>query len=76
MTCIIGGKYVEGVVLVGDRKIFYAGQPPSYREKIRKDYTPIVTSGAGKAGLYDTFQTKALEQLQDQTEIAPLSIPF
>jgi len=42
----MGGKCSNGVVLIGDRKVSYSGQPSGYREKIHKSYTPIVTGGA------------------------------
>jgi hypothetical protein len=56
-------------VLIGDRKLSYSGQPVGYREKIRKDYSPIVTGGAGLGELYDKFEIRAVEQLQNLKNI-------
>jgi 20S proteasome alpha/beta subunit len=43
MTCIIrGGKCIDGVVLVADRKVIYGNGNVVSREKIFKDYHPFV----------------------------------
>jgi hypothetical protein len=57
MTCIIGGKYDDGVVLISDSKITYEDHPPDYTEKLGRYFHSIITGGAGPTNLYDTFRT-------------------
>jgi 20S proteasome alpha/beta subunit len=47
MTCVIGGKCTDGVVIIGDTKVTYDNHPPSYKEKIFSDHHPVVTAYAG-----------------------------
>lgn len=70
MTCIIGGKCKDGVVLVADRKVTdeETGQV-EYREKLfifQKDffYYLIVIGSSGTIGLYDKFKREAVERLE------------
>jgi Proteasome subunit len=67
MTCVIGGKCTDGVVLIADKKISYYDQPSEYREKIHMDYCPIVTSAAGSAERYNDFRRKIIPALQSQS---------
>jgi len=64
MTCIIGGKCKDGVVLISDRKITYVDKPSEFRNKLHRDYYPIVTGGAGGSKVYENFRHKLLPQLQ------------
>src|SRR5512133_319687 len=72
MTCIIGGRCKDGVVMIADRKVTYINDPPRYREKIFSPYYPIVLAPAGYNDLIDKFVQKALEKAQ---EIHQESIP-
>jgi hypothetical protein len=71
MTCIIGGKCKDGVVLIGDKKITNEKtNQVEYMEKLfvfKKDnfYYPIVVGSSGTVGLYDKFKTKAIEALEE-----------
>jgi hypothetical protein len=56
MTCIIGGKCSDGVVLISDSKITYDDHPPDYITKLHMEYHPIITCGAGSTDLYDIFR--------------------
>lgn len=70
MTCIIGGKCKDGVVLVADKKV----TDPStntyeYMEKLfifQKDdfYYPIVVGSSGAVPLFKKFKRAAIEELQ------------
>ena len=62
MTCIIGGKCSDGIVLVSDSKITYEDHPPSYGNKLDTHFYQVVTGGAGAGSidLYDTFKIHAL----------------
>ena len=60
MTCIIGGKCVDGVVLVSDSKVTYEDHPPSYEPKLHSEFYHIVTGGAGSTDLYKGFRTNTL----------------
>ena len=64
MTCIIGGKCNDGVVIMGDTKVTYDNKPPTYKEKIYSDYYPVVTAYAGSEILYKEFKSTALSELQ------------
>ena len=67
MTCIIGGKCIDGVVLVGDRKIKYNNNTVEYADKIFSEYYPVVTAGAGSNISYDKFRNDAKEAAQKAT---------
>jgi 20S proteasome alpha/beta subunit len=60
LTCIIGGKCVDGVVLVSDSKVTYDDHPPSYEAKLHSEFYHIVTGGAGSMDLYNEYRTRAL----------------
>lgn len=66
MTTIIGGKCVDGVILVADRKLTYFYRPTEYIEKIHRDYYPIVTSAAGGSNAYINFRNKLLPEIQPE----------
>jgi 20S proteasome alpha/beta subunit len=70
MTCVIGGKCKDGIVIVSDRKITYKDHPTDYREKIHKlGSYPIITAGAGGAAAYNKFRMKLTPELQSQTSV-------
>jgi len=69
MTCIIGGKCVDGVVLISDSKITYDDHPPDYMAKLDRDYHPIITGGAGQTDLYDIFKTNVVPVMQSGSVI-------
>jgi 20S proteasome alpha/beta subunit len=60
LTYIIGGKCVDGVVLVSNSKVTYEDHPPSYEPKLHSEFYHIVTGGAGSTDLYKGFRTNAL----------------
>lgn len=70
MTCIIGGKCKDGVVLVADKKITNEKtHQAEYRDKLfifekNNFYYPIVIGSSGTVGLYDRFKNKAIEELE------------
>jgi hypothetical protein len=70
MTCIIGGKCKDGVILIADRKITDGETDQvEYKEKLfifQKDsfYYPIVIGSSGTIGLYDKFKREAIEHLE------------
>jgi hypothetical protein len=67
MTCIIGGRCKDGVVLVGDRKIKYDNNTVEYVDKIFSEYYPIVTAGSGSKISYTKFRADAKEAAQKAT---------
>jgi len=42
MTCIIGGKCSDGVVLISDSKITYDNHPPDYTAKLHGEFYPLL----------------------------------
>jgi 20S proteasome alpha/beta subunit len=64
MTIVIGGKCVDGVVLVSDNKVTYEDHPPSQVPKLHSDFYHIVTGGAGSTDLYGDFRKHALYAIQ------------
>src|SRR5215211_1075772 len=74
MTCIIGGKCSDGVVLISDSKITYDNHPPDYTAKLHGEFYPIITGGAGPTDLYDTFRTNIVPVMQSGSLI-PNSFP-
>jgi 20S proteasome alpha/beta subunit len=79
MTCIIGGKCIDGVVLVADKKIVdEKSNLVEYKEKLfifqrESFYYPIVVGSSGTIPLYDKFKREAIETIQ---EINPVPPPF
>jgi 20S proteasome alpha/beta subunit len=66
MTTIIGGKCVDGALLISDRKLTYSDRPTEYIEKTHCDRYPIVTSAAGGSNAYSNFRNKLLPDLQPE----------
>jgi hypothetical protein len=64
VTCVIGGSCSDGVVIVGDSKITFERQPPTYGSKMNLDFYPIVTAYAGSSILYNEFRSKAFDACQ------------
>ena len=70
MTCIIGGKCRDGIVLIADKKITNEETcQDEYRDKLfifQKDnfYYPIVVGSSGTVALFDKFKNKAIEELE------------
>lgn len=70
MTCIVGGKCKDGVVIVSDRKTTYKDHPTDYREKIHKlGFHPIITAGAGGSTVYNNFRMKLIPELNSHTDV-------
>jgi hypothetical protein len=59
MTCIIGGKCKDGVVLVADRKVILQTGSVESREKIFMDFHPFVVASSGYATSFDNFRREA-----------------
>jgi hypothetical protein len=74
MTCIIGGKCSEGVVLISDSKITYDDHPPDNTTKLHREFHPIITGGAGSTDLYDIFMGNIVQVMQSGAVI-PDSFP-
>jgi 20S proteasome alpha/beta subunit len=70
MTCIIGGKCNDGVVLVADKKVIDSETHLfEFMEKLfifQKDYFyyPIVVGSSGTIQLYDKFKEEAIRELE------------
>ncbi len=64
MTCIIGGKCTDGIILVSDRKVIYHNGNVASREKIFLDYYPFIIGSSGDTTSFDNFRKKALELAQ------------
>lgn len=70
MTCIIGGKCVDGVALIGDKKITDdETHQVEYKEKLfifKKEgfFYPIVVGSSGTVALYDKFRREAIHELE------------
>jgi hypothetical protein len=65
MTCIIGGKCSDGVVLVADRRVIYDNGNVKSEEKIFRDYYPFVVASSGSTILFNNFRREALELAQN-----------
>lgn len=62
MTYILGSNCVDGVVLVGDRKIVSGdGSSHEYGDKIFMDAPYVVVGSSGTAGLFEKFREKVIE---------------
>ena len=79
MTCIIGGKCSDGVVLVADRKVICYNRNVTSREKIFKDFHPYVIAASGDTNSFDNFKHDALTLAQksrgtfnDTSQFSPL----
>lgn len=48
----MGGKCVDGVVLVSNSKVTYEDHPPSYEPKLHSEFCPIVIGDPGSTDLY------------------------
>ncbi len=56
----MGGKCVDGVVLVSNSKVTYEDHPSSYEPKLHSEFCPIVIGGVGSTDLYTGFRTNVL----------------
>jgi 20S proteasome alpha/beta subunit len=66
MTCIIGGRCSNGVVLAADRKIVDEDtRDVIYRQKIYQYYYPIVVGSSGDIDPFDNFRREALRAAQN-----------
>ena len=68
MSCVIGGKCNDGVVMVSDSKITYDDHPPSHGNKLSPFYH-IVMGGAGSTDLYNEFKINVLYAAQPNVKI-------
>jgi 20S proteasome alpha/beta subunit len=59
MTCIIGFKCVDGVVLVADRRVINCNRSVQRREKIFMDFHPFVVASSGSTTSFDNFRREA-----------------
>jgi 20S proteasome alpha/beta subunit len=59
MTCIIGCKCVDGVVLVADRRVINYTESVQPREKIFMDFHPFVVASSGSTTAFDNFRKDA-----------------
>jgi 20S proteasome alpha/beta subunit len=68
MTCIIGGRCSNGVVLAADRKIVdeYT-RDVTYRQKLYQYYYPIVVGSSGHIDPFDNFRREAVRAAQNIT---------
>lgn len=78
MTCIIGGKCSDGVVLVADKKTKEDNGMVCFEEKLfifqkANFYYPIVIGGSGTIALYKKFKEEAIVELE---KIIPVRISF
>lgn len=75
MTCIIGGRCSDGVVLSADRKIVDVDiRDVTYRKKLYQYYYPIVVGSSGHIDPFDNFMKEALEAAQNITSNSPYNI--
>ena len=61
MTCIVGGKCIDGVVLVADRRVIYPNDSLESRDKIFMDFHPFVIASSGSTSSFDNFRREAKE---------------
>ena len=66
MTYILGARCVDGVVLVGDRKIL-RGSVPSYNDKLIQVLGSVVMGGAGTRGIFERFSDEIKAKVDDGT---------
>jgi len=65
MTVIFGARCIDGVVLVGDRKVMYEDGRYEYREKLFCDYYPTAIGVSGSEILYSKFRPEAVKAAQE-----------
>jgi 20S proteasome alpha/beta subunit len=79
MTCIMGGKCVDGVALIGDKKITDGEtRQVDYKEKLfifQKEgfFYPIIVGSSGTIALYDKFRREAIYELEKISPPPPFS---
>jgi hypothetical protein len=64
MTCVIGCRCNDGVVLVSDSKVIFDDHPATYTAKLGSEFYPIVMGGVGSTDLYNTFRADSLSSIQ------------
>src|SRR3981081_291213 len=64
MTCIIGGRCKEGVILAGDWKIIEDDGSVEFKKKIFMDYYPVVSASSGYTTQLGNFRREAREAAQ------------
>jgi 20S proteasome alpha/beta subunit len=64
MTRIIGARCIDGVVLIGDRKIVNHDNSFDFRDKLFMVYYPIVVGLAGETLPFEDVKREALEMAQ------------
>jgi len=69
LTCVIGGKCSDGVVLVSDSKVTYDDHPPANENKLTSPFYHIITGSAGSTDLYNKFQIDAVYATQPDVKI-------
>ena len=60
MTCVIGAKCADGCVIIADKRILREFEA-SNESKINLFWKKIVSAGAGKTAIYDSFSTELEE---------------
>jgi len=59
MTYILGSRCIDGVVLIGDRKItIESGADADYEDKLFQDFTPLIIGSSGVQALFDKFRER------------------
>jgi len=59
LTYILGSRCIDGVVLVGDRKVTLSGGTDfDFEDKILMDVEPMVVGSSGVSGLFDKFRSQ------------------
>jgi hypothetical protein len=65
LTCIIGGRCKEGVILAGDWKITNDDRTFEFNKKVFMDYYPVVIASSGYTTQLRNFRREAKEASQN-----------
>lgn len=71
MTLILGSKCIDGIVLIGDKKMTRTSGSSTYEDKLFQDVPNVVLGASGVVGLYDKFRTEIFSILQQNPNMKP-----
>lgn len=69
LTYIVGGKCIDGVVLVGDKRITVDnGADHFYDSKLFAPYSSLILGSSGTTGLFTSFHDRLIKKLEELRE--------
>jgi hypothetical protein len=56
LTYILGAKYIDGIILIGDGRVTRGSGSYEYEDKIFAEVTNVITGASGIVGLFDKLR--------------------